>query len=95
MSRLGRSGALKLVAVVSVTLLCVACGSGTGPAVRVLQPAPVVEFEPTEDGWSARPVNEDLEEVSNNGEGYTGDIDVYSLVMPADGRLQVSLAWNT
>jgi len=77
-----------------VVLLVAACGSGTSPSAPVLRPAPVVELEPTADGWSALPVKEDLDEVSNNGDGYTGDIDVYALVMPADGRLQVSLAWD-
>jgi len=39
-------------------------------------------------------VDDNLAEVSNNGFGYTGEIDLYDLVAPADGRLQISLHWD-
>jgi hypothetical protein len=49
---------------------------------------------PQGSGWLATPVEDDLAEVSNNGLGYTGEIDVYELFVPATGRLQVSLFWE-
>jgi len=78
----------------SLFSLVAACGSSGGASQPTIAPAPVVEFQPNANGWSAQPVKEDLDEVSNNGAGYTGDIDVYALEMPADGRLQVSLSWT-
>ncbi|MHC4953178.1 MAG: hypothetical protein ACYTGZ_04760 [Planctomycetota bacterium] len=60
----------------------------------MIHPAPIVELTPSENGWSSAPVKDELNRVSNNGLGYTGEIDVYEFVMPADGRLQISLDWD-
>jgi len=55
---------------------------------------PTIEMTPRTRGWSSEPVNDNLAEVSNNGFGYTGEIDLYELVTPAAGRLQISLNWD-
>lgn len=85
-----------LLAKCSLLLACVAlaaCGGGTGP--QILFPPDQIELAPTGSGnWSAPPVEADLGTVSNNGGGYTGEIDRYEIVTPAPGRLQVSLTWN-
>jgi len=82
------------IAVLALFLFVAACGGSSGSTPVQIAPAPKVEFEATPAGWSAQPVKEDLDEVSNNGAGYTGDIDVYAIEAPADGRLQISLAWD-
>jgi len=76
-------------------LLAVACGGGSGtPGEIPLAPAPVIEITPNGVAWTGRPVNDGLDEVSNNGLGYTGEIDRYEIVIPAEGRFQVSLVWT-
>ncbi|MHC4548443.1 MAG: hypothetical protein ACYTEZ_06665 [Planctomycetota bacterium] len=53
-----------------------------------------IELSPTGQGWAANPVVDGLDEVSNNGAGYTGEIDLYEITTPGPGRLQVSLQWE-
>ena len=80
-----------------LALSLAACGGGSPPNPSVL-PAPqneMIEFTPTASGWKAAPVESDLERVSNNGFGYTGEIDVYELTTPAAGRLVFSLSWDS
>ena len=68
-----------------------ACG-GSGGGV-VLPPQPAIDLAPRGAGWAGAR-NDQLDVVSNNGAGYTGEIDVYELFMPSPGRLQVSLSWD-
>jgi len=86
---------MRVLVVITLCSLLSACGSSGGPAQPLpIAPAPVVQLEPNPNGWSAEPVKEDLDEVANNGAGYTGDIDVYAIEAPAAGRLQISLSWT-
>jgi hypothetical protein len=55
---------------------------------------PTILLQPKGDTWTAEPASHSLKKVSNNGLGYTGDIDRYEMEMPATGRLQVSLSWS-
>jgi hypothetical protein len=55
----------------------------------------LIELAPTGQGWAADPVLDELDEVSNNGAGYTGEIDLYEVMTPGPGRLQVSLTWDS
>lgn len=84
---LGRSSVLCLAAVLA------ACAGGSpgqsGPAV-----VPSILLAPNGNGWSAAPTSNRLKKVSNNGFGYTGQIDQYELTAPATGRLQFSLTWD-
>lgn len=73
-------------------LLAAACGSASPGPQEYLRG--IIDFNPTSQGWSGDPVLDDLGEVSNNGEGYTGEIDLYEIVTPGPGRLQVSLSWD-
>lgn len=73
-------------------LLAAGCGSAS-PGPQELYRG-IIDFNPTGQGWSGDPVRDDLGEVSNNGAGYTGEIDLYELVTPGPGRLQVSLSWD-
>jgi hypothetical protein len=75
---------------VAATLAACAGGSSGSDA----QDVPSIVLEPNGDSWEAAPRNTRLTKVSNNGLGYTGDIDRYELVAPATGRLQVSLSWD-
>ncbi|MHC4133989.1 MAG: hypothetical protein ACYS0K_03275 [Planctomycetota bacterium] len=72
--------------------LAAACGSASpepGDRLRGF-----IELSPTGQGWAADPVLDGLDEVSNNGAGYTGEIDLYEITTPGPGRLQVSLNWE-
>jgi hypothetical protein len=73
--------------------LVAACGSpsSTGPDEYLRD---LIELNPTGRGWMADPVLDELDDVSNNGAGYTGEIDLYELTTPGPGRLQVSLSWE-
>jgi len=80
-----------------VSLLAVACGgSGGGDSNEPLPlaPAPILSLQPTSDGWAIPPLEDALDRVSNNGAGYTGEIDRFEITIPADGRLQISLEWD-
>jgi hypothetical protein len=72
----------------------VACGKSSPPSFAPPTQLPTIDFAPQGSGWLATPVEDDLAEVSNNGLGYTGEIDVYELSIPATGRLQISLCWQ-
>ena len=71
----------------------VACGKSTPPSFVAPEAIPTIQFTAQGVGWAAAPVEEELDEVSNNGLGYTGEIDLYELLIPATGRLQISLCW--
>lgn len=58
------------------------------------QDVPSIVLEPNGGSWTSEPTNSSLKRVSNNGLGYTGEIDRYELIVPAAGRLQVSLSWD-
>jgi hypothetical protein len=77
------------VLVWSAVLTACAAGSSAPPP-----PPPAIQFKPSGNGWSAEPLNDALTRVSNNGFGYTGEIDRYELVAPATGRLLISLSWD-
>jgi len=71
-----------------------ACAGSSSPSAPIAG-GPSIELAPTGQGqWSAPPVEDNLDQVSNNGLGYTGEIDVYELTVPAPGRLQVALSWT-
>jgi hypothetical protein len=53
-----------------------------------------ITLQPRGGAWAAEPTSSRLDRVSNNGLGYTGQIDRYEIVAPAAGRLQVSLSWD-
>jgi hypothetical protein len=55
---------------------------------------PTIQLQPKGDAWTAEPTGTRLKKVSNNGLGYTGDIDRYEMDAPIAGRLQVSLTWQ-
>ncbi|HEX5138471.1 MAG TPA: Ig-like domain-containing protein [Planctomycetota bacterium] len=55
---------------------------------------PSIVLQPKDGAWTAEPTSSRLDRVSNNGLGYTGQIDRYEIVAPATGRLQVSLSWD-
>ncbi|MEM8883077.1 MAG: hypothetical protein AAGD14_03320 [Planctomycetota bacterium] len=71
----------------------VACSSGGDDAAPVAL-GPTIELERSGAGWRSRPVVDDLAENSNNGFGYTGEIDRYEILVPTTGRLQVVLQWT-
>ena len=73
-------------------ILVAGCGASSPATTAVSVPA--IEFTQETNSWNARPVRNDLTSVSNNGLGYTGDIDVYEMKTPVAGRLQVSLIWD-
>ena len=73
--------------------LAAACGGST-PTEQGDLARGFIEFTPTGQGWTAEPVLDELDEVSNNGAGYTGEIDLYEITTPGPGRLQVSLQWE-
>jgi hypothetical protein len=77
-------------------LVAVACGGGSDtPGGKLpLAPAPIIELAPVGETWSSAPVEDGLDELSNNGLGYTGEIDRYEIAVPSDGRLQVTLEWE-
>lgn len=82
---------VSILFLVAAALAACAGGSSGAPA-PVTQPT--IQLQPKGDAWSAEPASHSLKKVSNNGLGYTGDIDRYEMDMPATGRLQVSLSWN-
>ena len=45
--------------------------------------------------WRAEPVGDRIDELSNNGFGYTGEIDRFAIVAPETGRLQIVLTWES
>ena len=75
-------------------LVLAACGGGGNGSELALAPAPIIELTPDGAGWSGEPVRDELDELSNNGFGYTGEIDRYEIEFPSAGRLQISLAWE-
>ena len=78
-----------------VLVLVAACGGSSGSTSTLPPSDPQLDFDLGNDGrWRSAPVASDLDDVSNNGTGYTGDIDRYELVVPADGRLVVELTWE-
>ena len=87
---------MRIANLVAVSLLAVACGGSGGESndPLPLAPAPTLQLDRTADGWAAPPVEDALDRVSNNGAGYTGEIDRYAITIPADGRLQISLQWD-
>jgi len=70
----------------------VACGGSSSSAT--VAPSPSIELSFNGGSWAAKPVNDNLDRVSNNGAGYTGEVDVFDIEVPATGRLQVSLYWE-
>jgi hypothetical protein len=94
--KLSRSGTLlrRAILLLVVSALVAACAGDSHsypPAAPVI---PTIELAPTGGGWSSGPLTDGLARVSNNGFGYTGEIDLYEIVVPATGRLQISLTWN-
>ena len=76
-------------------LVAVACGGAGGNGGELpLAPAPVIDLMPSGSGWSGTPVSDGLDDVSNNGFGYTGEIDRYEIEIPSDGRFQIALDWH-
>ncbi len=76
-----------------VAAVVAACGGGSsGPGASAN--VPIILLQPDGDAWTAAPSNTRLTKVSNNGLGYTGEIDRYEIDAPAPGRLQASLTWN-
>jgi hypothetical protein len=73
-------------------VLAAACGGASPEPGGLLRG--FIDFNPTEQGWTGNPVLDDLGDVSNNGAGYTGEIDLYEITTPGPGRLQVSLNWD-
>jgi hypothetical protein len=71
-----------------------ACDGGSSGPNEPTEIVPSIDLEPTGQGWSASPKDTSLTRVSNNGLGYTGEIDRFELVAPAPGRLQLSLTWD-
>jgi len=87
------TGSPKRFFVLLVAAFVASCGGGSsGPGEPEF--VPTIQLEPDGDAWSAAPANTRLTKVSNNGFGYTGEIDRYEIDVPAAGRLQVSLTWN-
>ena len=80
----------KRLLVVAVALLA-ACG---GSSSRSQPGSSLIELAPTGQGWAGTPVEDELDRVSNNGAGYTGEIDHYEITTPEGGRLQVALTWD-
>jgi len=74
--------------------LVAACGGASGPAAPLPPSLPELGFTQQGGQWSANPVEDDLDRVSNNGGQYTGEVDRYKIVAPAAGRLQVALTWS-
>ena len=93
---IGSAGrALSTLGVLALATLFLGCGSDAArPADGVAPADSLIAFLPDGDGWTAELISSDLDEVSNNGFGYTGDIDRFEVVPPADGRLQVALIWH-
>jgi len=88
------TGSLKRVSLfllVAATVAACAGGSSGGESTAFV---PSIYLQPNGSGWSAEPTSSRLKKVSNNGLGYTGQIDRYELTLPAPGRLQVSLSWD-
>ncbi len=84
---------VRLVSILFVAATLAACAGGSsGGAAPVTRPT--IQLQPKGDVWTAEPTSHSLKKVSNNGLGYTGDIDRYEMDMPATGRLQVSLFWQ-
>ena len=62
-----------LLAVVMAIVLA-ACGSASSGPTLVQQPLPpMIEFTQNGSSWNATPVEDELDTVSNNGLGYTGE----------------------
>jgi hypothetical protein len=84
---------LYLFELVVVGFVVGACGSD-GTTARAIDGSPTIELQPSGATWSAEPVEESIDDLSNNGLGYTGEIDRYAIDVPEDGRLQVVLEWS-
>ncbi|MDH3592388.1 MAG: hypothetical protein OER88_10945 [Planctomycetota bacterium] len=79
------------------TLFAVALLAACGGASAKTGPTPLdndIALNAFGAGWIGDPVQSDLDRVSNNGSGYTGEIEVYELVAPSSGHLWVSLDWD-
>jgi len=76
-----------------VVVFACACGGGTGPAVPLPPPGDDVTLHPLNDGFSATPIEGSLDDVSNEDGQYTGEFDHFTVVAPANGRLQLALTW--
>jgi hypothetical protein len=81
---------LSILSLAAALAACAGGSSGTDAPVAV----PTISLQPDGDHWSSAPTSDRLTKVSNNGLGYTGEIDRYELGVPATGRLQISLSWN-
>jgi len=77
-------------------LLFAACGGGSPPNASILPPLQneTIDFAPAGEGWDSEPIEDMLDDVSNNGFGYTGEIDVFVVTAPAPGRMVFSLSWE-
>ncbi|MCZ6785523.1 MAG: hypothetical protein O7E54_00010, partial [Planctomycetota bacterium] len=73
----------------SIWFVLLAACSGTGSTFVIIPFEADVDFAPQGSGWLATPIQERLDEVSNNGQDYTGDFDRYALQAPDAGRMQV------
>jgi len=82
------------VGIRGVWFVILVAGCGAASPATAVAPVPAIEFTQETNSWNARPVKNDLMSVSNNGFGYTGDIDVYEMKTPVAGRLQISLSWD-
>jgi hypothetical protein len=79
-------------ALLVVLVAFAACGGSTsdpGTPNEDLQ----IYLNPTASGWAGG-VRDSLGRVSHAGGGYTGEIDVYRVLTPEPGRLQISLSWD-
>jgi len=83
---------LKQVAALLLVALVGACGGSSGGFVP---PEPFIQLLPTGQGaYASPPVADMLDSVSNDGLGYTGEVDRYTIDAPADGRLMISVSWQ-
>ncbi len=83
---------MKRLAILAFGALLGACGGSSG---GFLPPEPFIQLLPTGTGaYASPPVADALGTISNNGLGYTGEVDHFTIEAPADGRLQISLAWD-
>jgi hypothetical protein len=72
-------------------LLAACSGSSSSPLPGL---DPYLQLEPTGQGNYSSHHGDQLDEVSNNGLGYTGEIDHFAIQTPEPGRLQLSLTWE-
>jgi hypothetical protein len=85
----GSFGRFLVLAVVAAVAACGGPSSGSDD----LPAGPTIQLQPDGDSWKSGTLD-GLDRVSNNGLGYTGEIDRYELDAPATGRLQISLVWD-